>query len=289
MQRDTTQAGGQPDRRPPRKARRGNGRASGVGLLEFPIRRYQFTLVAFLCLVALGWYAFVSVPREEDPYFKIPGFTIAAIYPGADPKDLERLIAKPIEDRFADARRRAQDRNLDPRRRVVHGHRVPGVHRRRQEVRRGDARGECAAAGVPAEIADHRAQDFQPGAGQHRADRAGVRGRSLPRARGLRARAQGPAQDRRRRAHLGKLGLSRARAAHRRGPQAHVGAQSRAGAGDRRGAERKRQHPRGFRRSRRAQFFSSRPPAATPPSTRCATPWSPRSTGASCAFATWPR
>ena len=72
-----------------------------MGLLEFPIRRYQFTLVAFLCLVALGWYAFVSVPREEDPYFKIPGFTVAAIYPGADPKDLERLVAKPLEDRFA--------------------------------------------------------------------------------------------------------------------------------------------------------------------------------------------
>ncbi|HTU64500.1 MAG TPA: efflux RND transporter permease subunit [Steroidobacteraceae bacterium] len=70
-------------------------------LLEFPIRRYQFTLVAFLCLIALGWYAFTKVPREEDPYFKIPGYTIAAIYPGADPKDLERLIAKPIEDRIA--------------------------------------------------------------------------------------------------------------------------------------------------------------------------------------------
>jgi multidrug efflux pump subunit AcrB len=72
-----------------------------MSFLEFPIRRYQFTLVAFLCLVALGWYAFSSVPREEDPYFKIPGFTIAAIYPGADPKDLERLIAKPLEDRLA--------------------------------------------------------------------------------------------------------------------------------------------------------------------------------------------
>jgi multidrug efflux pump subunit AcrB len=70
-------------------------------LLEFPIRRYQFTLVAFLCLVALGWFAFDKVPREEDPYFKIPGFTIAAIFPGADPKDLERLISKPLEDRFA--------------------------------------------------------------------------------------------------------------------------------------------------------------------------------------------
>ena len=72
-----------------------------MSFLEFPIRRYQFTLVAFLCLVALGWYAFASVPREEDPYFKIPGFTVAAIYPGADPKDLERLVAKPLEDKFA--------------------------------------------------------------------------------------------------------------------------------------------------------------------------------------------
>ncbi len=72
-----------------------------MSLLEFPIRRYQFTMVAFLCLVALGFYAFKNVPREEDPYFKIPGFTIAAIYPGADPKDLERLVAKPIEDRLA--------------------------------------------------------------------------------------------------------------------------------------------------------------------------------------------
>src|SRR5689334_5686356 len=69
--------------------------------LEFPIRRYQFTLVAFLCLIALGWFAFSKVPREEDPYFKIPGYTIAAIYPGADPKDLERLVSKPIEDRLA--------------------------------------------------------------------------------------------------------------------------------------------------------------------------------------------
>ncbi len=72
-----------------------------MNLLEFPIRRYQFTMVAFLCLIALGWYAFSNVPREEDPYFKIPGFTVAAIYPGADPKDLERLVAKPLEDKFA--------------------------------------------------------------------------------------------------------------------------------------------------------------------------------------------
>jgi multidrug efflux pump subunit AcrB len=50
----------------------------------------------------LGWFAFASIPREEDPYFKIPAFYITAIYPGADPKDLERLVAKPIEDRLAE-------------------------------------------------------------------------------------------------------------------------------------------------------------------------------------------
>jgi len=73
-----------------------------MSLLDFPIRRYPFTLVVFLCLAVLGWFAFTSIPREEDPYFKIPGFFITTIYPGADPKDLERLVVKPIEDRLAE-------------------------------------------------------------------------------------------------------------------------------------------------------------------------------------------
>ncbi len=73
-----------------------------MSLLEFPIRRYPFTLIVFLCLAVLGWFAFSNIPREEDPYFKMPAFFITAIYPGADPKDLERLVAKPIEDRLAE-------------------------------------------------------------------------------------------------------------------------------------------------------------------------------------------
>jgi len=71
-------------------------------LLEFPIRRYPFTLVVFLCLIALGWFAFASIPREEDPSIKFPGFAITTIYPGADPQDLERLVTKPVEDRLAE-------------------------------------------------------------------------------------------------------------------------------------------------------------------------------------------
>jgi multidrug efflux pump subunit AcrB len=73
-----------------------------MSLLEFPIKRYPFTLVVFLCLVVLGWFAFTTVPREEDPYLKFSGFIITAVNPGADPKDLERLVAKPIEDRLTE-------------------------------------------------------------------------------------------------------------------------------------------------------------------------------------------
>jgi multidrug efflux pump subunit AcrB len=68
--------------------------------LEFPIKRYQFTLVAFALLVALGLSSWSSIPRQEDPYFPLPIYTIAAIYPGAEPLDVERLIVKPIEDRI---------------------------------------------------------------------------------------------------------------------------------------------------------------------------------------------
>ncbi|MEY4762465.1 MAG: hypothetical protein RLZZ200_2321 [Pseudomonadota bacterium] len=71
-------------------------------LLDFPIRRHQFTLVAFLCVVALGVQSFLALPREEDPHIKFPGVLVTGIYPGADPVDIERLFAKPVEDRVAE-------------------------------------------------------------------------------------------------------------------------------------------------------------------------------------------
>ena len=71
-------------------------------LLELPIRRHQFTLVAFLCLAVLGVYSFLSIPTEEDPHIKFAGFMVTAVWPGADPKDMERLVGKPLEDRIAE-------------------------------------------------------------------------------------------------------------------------------------------------------------------------------------------
>src|ERR1044072_871364 len=73
-----------------------------MSFLEFPIKRYQFTLVAFAMLVALGIYSFSSIPRQEDPYFPIPIHQTIVGYPGAEPRDVERLVVKPIEDRISE-------------------------------------------------------------------------------------------------------------------------------------------------------------------------------------------
>lgn len=73
-----------------------------MSFLEFPIKRYQFTLVAFAMLVALGISSYSSIPRQEDPYFPIPIYQIIVAYPGAEPRDVERLVVKPIEDRISE-------------------------------------------------------------------------------------------------------------------------------------------------------------------------------------------
>jgi multidrug efflux pump subunit AcrB len=73
-----------------------------MSFLEFPIKRYQFTLVAFAMLVALGLNSFKNIPRQEDPYFPLAIFQVVAIYPGAEPQDVERLVVKPIEDRLSE-------------------------------------------------------------------------------------------------------------------------------------------------------------------------------------------
>ena len=73
-----------------------------MSFLEFPIKRYQFTLVAFALLAAMGVSSFMNIPRQEDPYFPLSIFQIIVVYPGAEPHDVERLVVKPIEDRLSE-------------------------------------------------------------------------------------------------------------------------------------------------------------------------------------------
>ena len=65
---------------------------------DFSIKNYQFTIVIFLLLSAIGLSAYKAIPRTEDPYFDISAFRINVIYPGADPSEMEQQVAKPLED-----------------------------------------------------------------------------------------------------------------------------------------------------------------------------------------------
>jgi len=67
-------------------------------IADFAVRRWQFTLVAFALLVMLGVNAFMSTPRSEDPHFPIPTMVVRAVLPGAEPGEMEQLVADPVED-----------------------------------------------------------------------------------------------------------------------------------------------------------------------------------------------
>lgn len=69
-----------------------------MSVWAFAVRRWQFTLVVFALLIALGWASFMNIARSEDPTFPFPATTISIVWPGAEPADMERQVIKPIED-----------------------------------------------------------------------------------------------------------------------------------------------------------------------------------------------
>ncbi|RLD47079.1 MAG: AcrB/AcrD/AcrF family protein, partial [Bacteroidetes bacterium] len=67
-------------------------------LPKFSLDNYQFVLIVFILLTIAGINSYISIPRSENPMMDIPGASVITIYPGANPNDLEQLVAKPIED-----------------------------------------------------------------------------------------------------------------------------------------------------------------------------------------------
>lgn len=69
-------------------------------LSAFAVRRWQFTLVVFLALVALGIQSLFAIPKSEDPTFPFATFAVVAVLPGATPTDIERLVVDPLETKL---------------------------------------------------------------------------------------------------------------------------------------------------------------------------------------------
>ena len=69
------------------------------GLGVFAWKRLILAIAAML--IVSGLLAWPSTPQEEDPQLAPRDGIVTVIYPGAIPTDMERLIAKPIEDELA--------------------------------------------------------------------------------------------------------------------------------------------------------------------------------------------
>jgi multidrug efflux pump subunit AcrB len=69
-------------------------------IADFSVKNYQFTLIVFVMLIAIGVNSLINMPRGEDPDFQAPQFNVVVIYPGTSPKDMEELVVDPIEKRM---------------------------------------------------------------------------------------------------------------------------------------------------------------------------------------------
>jgi multidrug efflux pump subunit AcrB len=86
-----------------------------VRIWKFSVERWQFTLLLFALLIAMGVNSLLNIPRSEDPEFHVPIPVVVAVYPGADPEDIERLVVDPIEDAVneIDDIKRIDSRSMD--------------------------------------------------------------------------------------------------------------------------------------------------------------------------------
>ncbi len=65
------------------------------------ITRAGATAAIFLALAIAGWVAFRGLPINQFPSVDIPVVSIVTVYPGANPKEMETQVTRPLEDAVA--------------------------------------------------------------------------------------------------------------------------------------------------------------------------------------------
>src|SRR2546430_4074216 len=69
-------------------------------LSAIAVRERAVALFFILLLAAAGAYAFLMLGRAEDPSFTIKNLTVTAAWPGATAREMQDLVAEPLEKRL---------------------------------------------------------------------------------------------------------------------------------------------------------------------------------------------
>ena len=77
---------------------------SAFNLSALAVRERPVTLFLMLAIFIAGVVAFLTLGRAEDPAFTIKQMTVVTAWPGATAKEMEELVAEPLEKRMQELR-----------------------------------------------------------------------------------------------------------------------------------------------------------------------------------------
>lgn len=72
-----------------------------MNLTAISIRRPSLIVACFLVLVIMGVSSYLRLPIELTPKYSPPIATVATLYPGAGPSEVENTVSKPLENALA--------------------------------------------------------------------------------------------------------------------------------------------------------------------------------------------
>src|SRR4051794_41230257 len=75
-----------------------------LNLSAIAVRERAVALFLILLLAAAGAYAFLMLGRAEDASFTIKVLTVTAVWPGATAREMQDLVAEPLEKRLQELR-----------------------------------------------------------------------------------------------------------------------------------------------------------------------------------------
>jgi multidrug efflux pump subunit AcrB len=85
---------------PPLPTGHHKGEYRQFGLTNFALHHRVSTLMLLAIIAIMGLIAYGRVPKEASPEITIPIIAVNVLYPGVAPKDMETLVARPIEEKL---------------------------------------------------------------------------------------------------------------------------------------------------------------------------------------------
>ncbi len=71
------------------------------GIIDSAFSRSRVVGLALAMILAVGWFAYVSIPKEANPEIPLPLFYVHTGLDGISPNDAERLLIEPMEQEFS--------------------------------------------------------------------------------------------------------------------------------------------------------------------------------------------